>query len=154
MPVPIELPPPGTHGNRTPGGSFLRVGARMMAGLYRRTGGRANPNALILTTIGAKTGEERTASLRRFDDGDGRWLVTGANGASAKHPGWLINLARNPDRVWVEVGRDRFKVTPEVLHGDDRTAAWQRVVREVPAYGPYVNKTDREISVVRLTRDS
>lgn len=150
--MPIELPPRGTHGNRMPGGSFLRIGARMMAALYRRTGGRANPNALILTTIGAKSGQERTASIRRFADGDGRWLVTGSFGGSAKNPAWLINLARNPDQVWAEVGRDRFKVTPELLHGDERAATWQRIVREAPEFGPYVHKTDREIAVVRLTR--
>jgi deazaflavin-dependent oxidoreductase (nitroreductase family) len=150
----FDLPPRGSRGTRMPGGSFLRVGARMMAGLYRRTGGRANPNALILTTIGAKSGQERTASVRRFADGEGRWLVVGSFGGSAKNPAWLINLASHPDKVWVEVGRDRFKVTPELLHGEERAAAWKRVVREAPEFGPYEHKTDREIPVLRLTQAS
>ena len=126
----------------------------MMAGLYRRTGGRASPNALILTTIGARSGEQRTASLRRFADGDGRWLIVGSFGGSAKNPAWLANLARNPDQVWAEVGRDKFKVTPELLHGDERAAAWLRIVKEAPQFGGYEHKTDREIPVVRLRRDS
>ena len=135
-----------------PGGSLLRVGARMMAALYRRTGGKASPNAVLLTTIGARSGQQRIASLRRFADGDGRWLVVGSFGGSARNPAWLVNLARNPDQVWAEVGRDRFKVTPELLHRDERAAAWQRIVREAPQFGAYEHKTDREIAVVRLTR--
>ena len=148
----IKLPQRGTRGARMPGGPMVRAGARMMAGLYRLTGGRASPKTLLLTTIGAKTGQERTASLRRFADGDGRWLIVGSFGGSAKHPAWLINLANSPDRVWADVGPERFKVTPELLSGEERAAAWQRIVREAPQFGGYEHKTDREIPVVRLTR--
>ena len=147
----FDIPPHGTRGNRMPRGRMLRFGSSMMAGLYRLTGGRTG-HSLLLTTIGAQSGEERTASLRRFDDGDGRWLVAGSAGGSARHPAWLSNLSRNPDRVSVEIGRDRFKVTPELLAGDERAAAWKRIVAEAPQFGGYETRTDREIQVVRLTR--
>jgi deazaflavin-dependent oxidoreductase (nitroreductase family) len=125
---------------------------RLVAGLYRATGGRSSGSALLLTTVGARSGEQRVASVRRFDDGDGRWLVVGSAGGAAKHPAWVYNLARNPDKVWVEIGRDRYKVTPELLSGDERATAWQRVVAEAPQFAGYLDQTDREIPVVRLTR--
>jgi deazaflavin-dependent oxidoreductase (nitroreductase family) len=149
----IEVPPSGSRGVRFPSGRVVRGAMRMVAGLYRLTGGRSSRSALLLTTVGARSGEQRTASLRRFDDGDGRWLVVGSAGGSAKHPAWVHNLARSPDKVWVEVGRDRFKVWPELLRGDERAAAWKRVVAEAPQFGGYEHKTDRDIPVIRLTRE-
>jgi deazaflavin-dependent oxidoreductase (nitroreductase family) len=127
---------------------------RMAAGLYRATGGRSGKTALLLTTVGARSGEPRVASLRRFDEGDGRWLVVGSKGGAAQHPAWVHNLAKNPDRVWVEVGRERFKVTPQLVLGDERAVAWDRIVKEAPQFAGYLDKTDREIPVVRLTREA
>jgi deazaflavin-dependent oxidoreductase (nitroreductase family) len=137
-----------------PGGRVIRGGMRMVAGLYRLTGGRSSRNSVLLTTVGARSGEQRTASLRRFDDGDGRWLVVGSAGGTAKHPGWFHNLARNPDKVWMEVGRDRYKVRPELLRGDERAGAWKRIVAEAPQFGGYEHKTDRDIPVIQLTRET
>jgi deazaflavin-dependent oxidoreductase (nitroreductase family) len=136
-----------------PGGRVIRGGMRMVAGLYRLTGGRSGRTALLLTTVGARSGEQRTASLRRFDDGDGRWLVVASAGGTAKHPGWVQNLVRSPDKVWIEVGPDRYKVRPELLRGDERAAAWKRIVAEAPQFGGYEHKTDRDIPVIRLTRE-
>jgi deazaflavin-dependent oxidoreductase (nitroreductase family) len=137
-----------------PGGRILRGGMHLVAGLYRATGGRSSGSALLLTTVGARSGEQRVASLRRFDEGDGLWLVVGSAGGAAKHPAWIHNLARSPDRVWVDVGRDRYKVTPELLSGDERATAWEGIVGEAPQYAGYLQQTDREIPVVRLTRES
>jgi deazaflavin-dependent oxidoreductase (nitroreductase family) len=148
----LQVPPSGTHGTRMPGGAFARGGARFMAGLYRLTGGRAAPNALLITTVGARSGERRVANVRRFDEGDGRWLIVGSGNGTAKHPAWVHNLAHSPEEVWIEVGRDRSHVRPEILAGDDRAAAWERIVRESPRFADYLDKTDRVLPVVRLTR--
>ena len=150
----FEIPPNGSKGARMPSGPIASFGATVMATLYRLTGGRVGVgHGLLLTTIGAKSGQERVASLRRFEERDG-WLVVGSAGGQAKQPAWLTNLARNPDRAWVEVGRDRFKVRPEILRGEERATAWKRIVAEAPQFGGYETKTDREIPVVRLTRDA
>ena len=150
----IELPPSGSRGRWMPGGLMVRGVMRVIAGLYRATGGRSGGSALLLTTVGARSGEQRVASLRRFDDGDGRWLVVGSAGGAAKHPAWIHNLARSPDKVWVDVGRERHKVTPELLHGDERATAWERIVADAPQFAGYLQQTDRELPVVRLTRES
>jgi deazaflavin-dependent oxidoreductase (nitroreductase family) len=149
----IEVPPSGSRGARMPGGRIMRGAMRVVAGLYRATGGRFGGNALLLTTVGARSGEQRVAWLRRFDEGDGRWLVVGSAGGAARHPAWIYNLARSPDRAWVEVRRDRYKVAPELLRGDERATAWERVVAEAPQFAGYLKQTDREIPVVRLTRE-
>jgi deazaflavin-dependent oxidoreductase (nitroreductase family) len=150
----IEVPPSGSRGRRMPGGRIVRGAMRVIAALYRATGGRSGGSSLLLTTLGARSGAQRVASLRRFDDGDGRWLVVGSAGGAAKHPAWIHNLAHSPDKVWIDVGRDRHKVTPELLHGEERATAWERIVAEAPQFGGYLQQTDREIPVVRLTRES
>src|SRR5262249_20820021 len=108
---------------------------------------------LLLTTIGAKSGEQRVASLRRFEEPDG-WLVVASAGGQAKQPAWLVNLSHNPDQAWVEGGHDRFKVPPRILGDEERATAWKRIVAEAPQFGGYETKTDREIPVVRLTRET
>jgi deazaflavin-dependent oxidoreductase (nitroreductase family) len=149
----MTIPPNGTYGARAPTGRAARFGTAVIAWLYRMTGGAITGHqALLLATIGARTGERRTASLRRFDDGPGRWLVVASNNGAAKQPAWVINLVRHPDQASVVVDRDTFRVTPELLEGAERDAAWRRIVTDVPRFGAYKEKTDREMPVVRLTR--
>jgi len=137
-----------------PGGPMVRGMMRVAAGLYRATGGRSGSSALLLTTVGARSGEKRVAWLRRFDEPDGRWLVVGSAGGTAKQPSWVHNLAHSPDKVWVEIGHDRFKVTPELVQGEERATAWARIVAEAPQFAGYLETTDRELPIVRLTRES
>src|SRR5256885_16715550 len=99
----FEVPPAGSRGPRFPGGPVVRGMMRVAAGLYRMTGGRSASSALLLTTIGARSGAPRVASLRRFDEGDRQWLIVGSKGGAADHPAWGHNLARNPDSAWIEI---------------------------------------------------
>ena len=151
----FELPPNGSRGAWAPGGGLvLRGRAAIVALLYRLTLGRLiGRTGLLLTTIGARSGVRRTTLLRRFDDGDG-WLVVASAGGAAKHPNWLVNLSHHPDQVTVELRRDRFKVRPELLLADERAVAWARIVAEARQFARYQQKTDREIPVVRLSRET
>jgi len=106
---------------------------------------------LMLTTVGARSGEPRRSTLGYFPDGDNAWIIIGSAGGAAKHPAWVYNLAKHPDQVWVEIGNRKIKVTPATLTGDARAQVWQRVIAQAPGYASYENKTDREIPVVRLT---
>lgn len=110
---------------------------------------------LLLTTVGAKTGNRRQAALAWFDDDpprDGTWLVVASKGGSATHPGWYLNLARRPKDTTIEVDGKTVAVEPESLDGPERERAWARIVALAPGYGAYEVTTDREIPVVRLTR--
>ena len=84
----------------------------------------------------------------------GGGVLLASLGGSPRHPDWFHNLARNPDRVWIEVAQRRWKVRPESLRGAEREEAWRRIVALAPGYAGYQEKTDRIIPVVRLVRVS
>jgi deazaflavin-dependent oxidoreductase (nitroreductase family) len=122
-------------------------------GIFRLFGNRMRIQGLpllLLTTVGARTGKQRQTTLTWFEDGEDARLIVASAAGSAKHPGWYFNLARNPDKVWIEVGKRRIKVRPESLKGAERAEAWRRIVALAPGYGGYEEKTDREIPIVRL----
>ena len=109
---------------------------------------------VLLITRGAKTGQERTTPIGGFRDGDDSWLVMATLAGSARHPAWFLNMAAHPDDIWLEVGSERFKVRGESLEGQERADAVARIAAISPRYGDYQEKTDREIPVVRLTREA
>ena len=155
--MPVELTPSGTRGVELP--KFARWLYKPMMGLslfaFRRLGWKKMQGVplLLLTTVGAKTGQRREAVLAWFPD-PGRedaWLVVGSGGGSARHPGWCYNLAKNPNQVRIRTGELELKVRPESLKGTECEEAWKRVVAVAPGYGRYVEKTDRQIPIIRLT---
>ena len=121
-----------------------------IAGAYRLLGGRGMGRTGILTTFGAKTGKQRNAQVAVFKEKEG-WLVVGSKGGSATHPAWVVNMAHDPDRVWLQVGSRRLRVSPRSLEGAERGSAWKRIVSEAPNFGDYEKITDREIPVIELT---
>ena len=76
-----------------PGGSWLWKIAQPLLDLqikrYRRSAGPTQAKmmgfpVLLLTTVGAKTGKERTHVLGGFPDGDDVWLVVSADDAEPR----------------------------------------------------------------------
>jgi deazaflavin-dependent oxidoreductase (nitroreductase family) len=146
--VPVEVTAPGTRGWKMPQAAIVVMG--LIPALYRVTKGRGMGRTLVLTTVGAKTGQKRDAHLTAFPEGEG-WLVVASKGGSATHPAWYLNMARHPDEIWVQVGGRRTRVRADSLKGAERAKAWTRIVSEFSNYGDYEKKTDREIPVVKLT---
>jgi deazaflavin-dependent oxidoreductase (nitroreductase family) len=109
---------------------------------------------LALTTTGAKTGNQHTVQLRPFPAGDNAWLIVASFGGAAKHPAWFVNMAKNPDKVWAEIGSRKLKVRPVSLTGAERDKAWARIIAAAPSYAEYQGQTDREIPIVRLTPEA
>ena len=111
---------------------------------------------LLLTTVGAKTGQPRQAPLAWFEDDPPRsdaWLILASAGRDTPaHPGWYVNLSRRPNDASIEVDGQHIAVEPQSLQGTERERAWSRIVALAPGYGKYEVTTDREIPVVRLTR--
>jgi deazaflavin-dependent oxidoreductase (nitroreductase family) len=120
--------------------------------IHRLTGSKMGGRPLLyLTTVGAKSGERRTAVVLPFPDGGDAWLIVASKGGAATHPSWFYNLAAHPDQVEVEVEGRKTAVTPQTLTGEERATAWQRITTERPNFSGYESKTDRQIPVVRLT---
>jgi deazaflavin-dependent oxidoreductase (nitroreductase family) len=160
--VTIRVSPPGTRGTRFPTRGpvfklFNYFGRRQIRA-YRRDGeqrvsSRMGFPVVLLTTRGAKTGQTRTIPVGGFPDGENAWLVAATLGGSARHPAWVLNMAKHPDDIWLEVGTERFKVRGDSLEGPERAEALARIAAISSRYGTYQEKTDREIPIVRLTRE-
>jgi len=149
----IEIPANGTYGARIPARRIVLALIGLQTRAYRLLGGRGmGRHTVLLTTMGSRTGRERTAPIAGFPDGPGRWIVVASAAGSAHHPTWFLNLARKPEAVRLQVGRDRFAVTPEVVAASERAEVWQRIVTAAPGFAGYPGKTDREIPLVRLIR--
>jgi F420H(2)-dependent quinone reductase len=105
---------------------------------------------ILLTTTGAKTGQQRIIPLMRVDDGD-RVIAVASKGGYPKHPDWYLNVLAHPE-VTVEVGSEKFETTARILTGQEREQAFARAVEVFPNYAEYQKKTDREIPVIALER--
>ena len=146
--MPVQLTPGGTRGPtpRTPprfvGKLLMPVGNLVFRAMGKKV--------LKLTTVGARSGREHSVSLIYQPDGDNAWLVVASYAGAVKHPAWYYNMARNPDKIWVETGGRKQRVEAETLTGEARARAWERMVTVWPGYAGYQEKTDRLIPVVRL----
>ncbi len=157
----IRVSPRGTRGAGFPRPLmwlFKLFGGRQLR-MYRRDGGQSLSRRMgfpvvLLATRGAKTGQPRTAAIGGFPDGANAWLVVASLGGSANHPAWFLNMAKHPDDIWLEVGKERLKVRGQTLEGQERTDALARIASISPRYGTYQQKTDREIPIVRLEREA
>ena len=108
--------------------------------------------SLLLHTVGAKTGVDRTTSLTYARDGDD-YLIVASKGGDPKAPGWYHNLRKNPD-VEINVGPRRFGVTARpVVPGDTEYARLWQIVNKNNGnrYAAYQEKTSRPIPVVVLS---
>jgi deazaflavin-dependent oxidoreductase (nitroreductase family) len=122
--------------------------------LYRWTGGRFQLSALlmpslVLTTIGAKSGQRRETPLACWPQRDGSWLIAGSNWGQAKHPAWTANLIEHPDAEIV-IARRHLRVVAQLLAGPDRVAAWPVLDAKFPGYQDYERQAGREIRIFRL----
>lgn len=146
----------GTRGARQPKGAFMRWTNALVSRRIARKGKAPGMgfDALVLVTLGAKSGEERRIPLGWFPGENGSWLVVAAAAGAPKNPAWYYNLAANPDRVSVEIPGGTVAVTAEQLHGAERAAAWNQIVTASAQFAKYQQKTDRELPVIRLMRKS
>jgi deazaflavin-dependent oxidoreductase (nitroreductase family) len=156
----IRIPPRGTKGSTMPGGKVLmKVFKPFMdqqVGRLKRTTSPEPPKMMgfpvvLLTTVGAKTGQERTHVLGGFADGPEAWLIVASASGAPTHPAWFYNISKNPDQVWLQVGNRKFRAAVESLQGDAREKGLAKVAAVSARYGAYQKKTDREIPVLRVT---
>jgi deazaflavin-dependent oxidoreductase (nitroreductase family) len=105
---------------------------------------------LLLTTVGARTGQRRTTPMMFHPDGD-RLLVIASNIGAPRHPDWYLNLAANP-QVTVEVGDEQYEAVATTAEGGERDRLWSMLKQNYPFFAEHEQKTDRQIPVVILSR--
>ena len=129
----------GTRGARQPGRSMLWIN-KLTAGGIRKRGHAMGFKALVLTTVGRKSGAERQTPVSCFPEDDGSWLIVASANGAARNPAWYYNLAahprRRPGRDWrPHGGRDRTR-TPRhrtrrgVAADHDRRTTVRRIPEE------------------------
>jgi len=101
-----------------------------------------------LTTIGARTGAERTVPLRGHPHGEGL-VVVASNWGGPRNPGWYHNLRAHPD-VRVAIDGRGIAMRARVARGAERERLFAAVKATAPQFGAYARKTKRTIPVVVL----
>jgi deazaflavin-dependent oxidoreductase (nitroreductase family) len=127
---------------------------------FRANGGKVSgqfegANLLLLTTTGAKSGQQRVSPLAYFDI-EGKLIIIGSFAGAPKDPAWVHNLRANP-RARVEVGAPQgvqaFEVTAHELPPAEREQLFDKVVAVAPGFADYQSKTSRVIPLFELQRN-
>ncbi|MEM9608348.1 MAG: nitroreductase/quinone reductase family protein [Actinomycetota bacterium] len=135
---------------------FIRAAWRTHRAILRLSGGRLGlrrPKAggwgtLRLTTVGRRTGQERSVIVGYFEDGSD--LVTMAmNGWGEAEPAWWLNLQANPDAEVRLVDGER-PVTGRTADGEERERLWARWAQIDRNLDAYAARRPAETAVVVL----
>jgi len=111
-------------------------------------GGPGPLPTLLLTTVGAKSGQESVMPLL-YGKVAGGYAIIASKGGDPKHPGWFHNLNKQPERT-AQVATDVFKARSRIATGAERQAIWDQMAAMYPPFTAYQAKTAREIPVVVL----
>jgi F420H(2)-dependent quinone reductase len=148
----MDMSETSTRAPRLPPRWFVIVAWRIHRAFYRLSGGRLGLwppkgekwGTLRLTTIGRRSGKERSAILGYYEDGPN--LVTLAmNGWADGDPAWWVNLLANP-RATVELTDGRRAVRGRAAEGEERARLWE-LFRGAE---PYAERRTPETAVVIL----
>jgi len=131
--------------------------ARNQAELYESSGGTEGTTmrglpVIVLTTLGAKTGNVRKTPLMRVEN-EGRYAVVASLGGAPKHPVWYYNVKANP-HVELQDGPVKQDMTAREVTGEEKAEWWDIAVKAYPDYADYQVRTDREIPVFVLEPSS
>jgi len=141
---------------RLPPRWFIRAAWVIHRAYHRLTGGRRGlwmPKAdkwgtMELTTVGRKTGKERSAILGYYEDGPN--LVTMAmNGWMEPEPAWWLNLQANPE-VTVALKTGTRAVRGRAAEGEERDRLWARWNEFGDDVDGYATRRPTETAIVVL----
>ena len=132
---------------------WRKFAAPIEAPLMKATRGRVKLSftlpVVVLTSVGARSGERREIPLAYFTDGDDVILIA-SNFGRAYHPAWYLNLKANPDVVVTYKGQTKPYLAREA-QGEERNLCWQKALDCYPGYDLYQKRAgSRRIPVVLL----
>lgn len=107
---------------------------------------------VLLTSVGAKSGETRTTPIVRVPVPDtDDWIAVGSMGGAPKSPSWVFNLRADPDAVTLQDRATKRSYRATEMQGDERARLWEIAVGVYGEYGEYQKRTSRTIPVFLLT---
>ncbi len=122
--------------------------------VYRMTKGRVGGkmkgvDLVMLTTVGRKSGQRRTAMVGALLVSDEMVVVPASYAAGNRNPQWYYNLLANPEVELVIRGSKRKMVAREAK-GEEKGKLWRRSVEQGAPLDTYQAKTERTIPLVIL----
>ena len=131
----------------------LKAFGKLNVPLYRLSGGRLfgqldRAPVLLLTTVGRRSGQPRTAPVVYLADGE-RLIVIGSNAGHERAPAWSLNLEANP-LAEVELRSKRRQVRARVAEGEERAQLWRKVNEMYGGFDEYSTRTTRDIRLFVL----
>jgi deazaflavin-dependent oxidoreductase (nitroreductase family) len=109
---------------------------------------------LLLTTVGAKSGEKRVSPMMYFPDGRDR-IVVASKGGAPEHPGWYHNLLAQPAvhvEASVDGGIEEYDAVASPMPEEKRAPKYAEIGTTAPGFAEYQTKTDRKIPLIVLSR--
>ena len=137
-------------------GRDWRTFGRIHAKLYEWLGGRLvgsvgqGRKVLLLTTIGRKSGLERTTPLV-YMPVDGDLVVYASNGGKETPPAWWLNLQSRPEAT-VQIGTDTHAVRARQATEEEYRALWPKAEAYNSHWAGYERDVRRDIPLVILER--
>ncbi len=141
-----------------PGSWFLaRTLHHLDRPIQRLTGGRQSVSSLLsglpvvmVTTIGAKSGQPHTLPLVAVPDGENVILIA-SNFGQKHHPAWYYNLRAHPEVQLTYEGKTVTYLACETS-GEERERCWQKAAQLYSGYTVYKQRAShRQIPVMLLT---
>jgi deazaflavin-dependent oxidoreductase (nitroreductase family) len=132
--------------------ALLRIERAMFRLSRRRTTFSALVSGLpvvMLTTTGARTGEERTLPVLAMPDGD-QLILIASNYGRPSNPGWYYNLRAQPN-VMISWKGSSVPMRARELSGDERQLYVVRGIEAYPWWQQYHHRAaPRELPVIML----
>lgn len=117
------------------------------------TGPFVGRQVLLITTKGAKSGQDRTNPLVWTKDGD-KLVIVASKGGAPTNPAWFHNLRKNP-LVTIELGKETFTARASVATPErERRRLYDQHAATHAGFKDYEKKTTRRIPVVLLERQA
>ncbi|MEM8606313.1 MAG: nitroreductase/quinone reductase family protein [Myxococcota bacterium] len=135
-------------------GRDWRSFGRFHTKLYRMLGGRlvgsvgGGRKVLLLTTLGRKSGLERTSPLVYMPH-EGSFIVYASNGGKESPPAWWLNLQSRPE-ARVQIGRAFHDVTARALPEDEYALVWPHAEAYNGHWRDYRKNVKRHIPLIAL----
>lgn len=102
----------------------------------------------VLTTTGRKSGVALESAVAAFKFDEAIYVV-GSNFGKTSHPAWSWNLIANPHHHVSWQGQN-FDAQAVLLEGQDRAAAWTKLIQLWPLYEKYEQASGRQLRVFRI----
>lgn len=128
---------------------FFRALNRLHIFLYRKTGGKVlgamfGSPVLLLTTIGRKTGKQRTVPLIYTRDGSHYAVI------ATDYPAWHKNL-KHISRAMIEVAGQQHVVVARSAEAETEQRLWAQFIAQSPAFRSQKDRGHHEILVLEVS---